>query len=76
MPIPTETDVMNAVAGLPNSPQLADVLRAGGNPNSKMGGQTALGRAVVLAYVDKVRLLLRHGANPNRSEDPDVSNQG
>ena len=73
---PTERDVIDAVNGLPDPRPLALVLSAGGNPNSKVGGRTALDHAVALGYEAKVRLLLSHGADPNLHEDPDLLNGG
>jgi ankyrin repeat protein len=73
---PTEHEVIDAVAGLPDTRRLAAVLQAGGNPNAKVEGRTALDHAVMLGYEHKVRLLLSHGANPNLHEDPDLSNGG
>jgi ankyrin repeat protein len=76
MPIPTEKEVIQAVGGLPDPRELTAVLLAGGNPNAKVDGRTALDCAVMLGYEQKVRLLLSHGADPNVHEDPDLSNDG
>ncbi len=76
MPIPTEKEVIDAVIASPDPGKLAVVLHAGGDPNAKVDGRTALDQAVMLGYEDKVRLLLSHGANPNLHESPDFSNDG
>jgi cytohesin len=76
MSTPTQKEVIDAVNGLPDPRHLEAVLRAGGDPNAKVEGRTALDHAVMLAYEEKVRLLLSHGANPNLHEDPDFSNGG
>jgi ankyrin repeat protein len=76
MTIPTDKEVIDAVGGLPDPRPLAALLLAGGDANARVDGRTALEFAVMLAYEDKVHVLLRHGANPNLHEDPDLSNEG
>lgn len=73
---PTAKDVVDAVGGLPDPKDLETVLLAGGDPNAKVDGRPALDYAVTLGYEDKVRLLLRHGADPNVHEDPDPTDDG
>ncbi len=71
-----DIDVVAAVGGLPDPARLANVLASGANPNAKESGRTALDLAVGLGYVDKVRILLEHGANPNIPGDPDPNDEG
>jgi ankyrin repeat protein len=76
MIIPSSQDVFDAVAGVPDATQLAMVLAAGGDANARIGGRPALDYAVMLGYEEKVRLLLRYGADPNLHEDPDPKEDG
>jgi ankyrin repeat protein len=73
---PTANEVMDAVRGLPDASALESILAAGGDPNAKVNGRSALDHAVMLGYEEKVILLLSHGANPNLHEDPDPANDG
>jgi ankyrin repeat protein len=73
---PTAEEVIAAVKGLPDSSALKSILAAGGDPNARIEGRTALDYAVTLGYEEKVRLLLSYHADPNLHEDPDPSNYG
>jgi ankyrin repeat protein len=76
MSVVNDQDVIEAVGGLPDATRLAEMLDAGGNPNAKLGGRTALDFAVGYKYLDKVKILLAHGADPNIPEDPDPNAEG
>jgi cytohesin len=68
--------VVDAVGGLPDPVPLKRILESGANPNAKDSGRTALHLAVGYGYVEKARLLLQHGADPNAPSDPDPNDDG
>jgi hypothetical protein len=72
----SDEDVIEAVGGLPDTTHLAQVLDSGGNPNAMHLGRSALDWAVSYRYLDKVRLLLSHGANPNVLEQTRSDSEG
>lgn len=55
---------------------ISEALNKGGNSNEKENGRTILDWAASCRYIDVVRLLLEHGADPNLADDPDPDDYG